>query len=83
MVHGCEELLIELIAQCNHTMCVCPYVYVYVCTCVWTHIGMSRSKFGGIGKAQLVRNAASLHGTCLEHCSALYSAAFSKTAYHG
>ena len=33
MVHGCEELLIELIAQCNHTICVCLYVYVYFCMC--------------------------------------------------
>ena len=72
IVHGCPHRTNS--AMQPHDMCVS--LCVCVCVYVWRYIRMSQPKFGGIGKAQLVRNAASLHGTCLEHCSALYSAAF-------
>ena len=59
------------IVECARTrvcVCVCVYVCVFgpaiVCMFVCVSMKISLPMFGGIGKPNLVRNAASLQGTC-------------------
>ena len=49
---------------CVRPVCVWACKRVYVCVYVCVSMKISLPMFGGIGKPNLVRNAASLQGTC-------------------